>query len=143
MAERKQLSKRPRVFTFAFRKMYCTCLKTGIPTLSSQKVKVKVAESCPTLCNPMDSPWNSPGQNTGVGSLSISPGDLPNPRIESRSPALQVDTLQLSHKGSPRILRWVAYPFSRGSSRPRNGTGVSCFAGGFFINSAIRKPFIS
>ena len=50
---------------------------------------------------------------------------------------------QLSHKGSPRILRWVAYPFSRGSSRPRNGTGVSCFAGGFFINSAIRKPFVS
>ena len=27
---------------------------------------------------------------------------------------------QLSHKGSPRILEWVAYPFSRGSSRPRN-----------------------
>ena len=41
---------------------------------------------------------------------------------------------QLSHKGSPRILEWVAYPFSRGSSRPRNQTGVSCVTGGFFTN---------
>ena len=39
---------------------------------------------------------------------------------------------QLSHKGSPRILEWVTYPFSRGSSWPRNGTGVPCIAGGFF-----------
>ena len=41
---------------------------------------------------------------------------------------------QLSHKGSSRILEWVAYPFSSGSSRPRNQTGVSCIAGGFFTN---------
>ena len=35
-------------------------------------LKVKVTWSCPTLCNPMDySPWNSPGQNTGLGSLSL------------------------------------------------------------------------
>ena len=34
----------------------------------------------------------------------------------------------LSHQGSPRILEWVAYPFSRGSSQPRNGTRVSCIA---------------
>ena len=30
---------------------------------------------------------------------------------------------QLSHQGSPRILEWVAYPFSRGSFQPRNLTG--------------------
>ena len=40
----------------------------------------------------------------------------------------------LSHQGSPRILEWVAYLFSRGSSRPRDWTGVSCIAGGFFTN---------
>ena len=36
-------------------------------------MKVKVAQLCPTLCEPMGytSPWNSPGQNTGVGSLSL------------------------------------------------------------------------
>ena len=33
-----------------------------------------------------------------------------------------------------RILEWVAYPFSRGSSRPRNRTGVSCIVGGFFTS---------
>ena len=31
-----------------------------------------------------------------------------------------------------RILEWVAYPFSRGFSLPRDGTWVSCIAGRFF-----------
>ena len=53
------------------------------------------------------SPWNSPGQKTAVGSLPFS-RDLLNPGIKPR--------YQLSHKGSPRILEWVAIPFSRGSS---------------------------
>ena len=35
-----------------------------------------------------------------------------------------------------RILGWVAFPFSRGSSQPRNWTGVSCIAGRFFTNWA-------
>ena len=40
--------------------------------LSHQRGKVKVTQSCPSFCNPMEySPWNSPGQNTGVGSLSL------------------------------------------------------------------------
>ena len=38
------------------------------------------------------------------------------------------------HKGSPRILEWIAYHFSRQSSRPRNRTRVSGIAGGFFTN---------
>ena len=39
------------------------------------KVKVKVTQLCPTLCDPMDYiPWNSPGQNTGVVSLSLLQG---------------------------------------------------------------------
>ena len=46
---------------------------------------------------------------------------------------------QLSHKASPRILEWVAYPFSSRSSQPRNRTGVSCIAGRFFTNWAIRE----
>ena len=43
---------------------------------------------------------------------------------------------QLSQKGSPRILEWVVHPFTIGSSRPRNRTGVSCIAGSFFTNWA-------
>ena len=68
-----------------------------------------------------------------------SPGDLPNPGIEPRSLALQEDSLPLSHQGSPRILEWVAYSFSYRSSPPRNQTGVSCIAGRFFTNWAIRE----
>ena len=33
-----------------------------------------------------------------------------------------------------RILEWVAFPFSRGSSQPRNQTRVSCIAGGFLTS---------
>ena len=38
-----------------------------------------------------------------------------------------------------RILEWVAIPFSRGSSQPRNPTGVSCITGGFFTSLATRE----
>ena len=40
------------------------------------------------------------------------------------------------------ILEWVAFPFSRASSQPRNGARVSCIAGGFFTNWAIREALI-
>jgi len=45
---------------------------------------------------------------------------------------------QLSHRGSPRILEWVAYPFSSRSSWPKNWTRVCCIAGGFFTNWTMR-----
>ena len=35
-----------------------------------------------------------------------SPGDLPDPEIEPRSPALQADSLHLSHQGSPNWIMW-------------------------------------
>jgi len=38
-----------------------------------------------------------------------------------------------------RILEWVAFPFSRGSSQPRDQTGVSCIAGGFFTTELSGK----
>ena len=38
-----------------------------------------------------------------------------------------------------RILEWVTFPFSMGSSQPRDWTGVSCIAGGFFTNWATRE----
>ena len=37
-----------------------------------------------------------------------------------------------------RILEWVAFPFSRGSSQPRDWTQVSCFAWRYFTNWATR-----
>ena len=67
------------------------------------------------------------------------PRDFPNPGIELRSPTLQQILYHLSHQGSPRILEWVAYPFSRGSFQPRNQTRVSCIAGWFFTSSATQE----
>ena len=67
----------------------------------------EVTQSCPTLCNPMDyslpgseeplSPWN--------GLPFPSPGDLPNPGIEPRSPALQTDVLPSELPGKPS--KWI------------------------------------
>ena len=85
------------------------------------------------------SPWNSPGQNTAMGSLSLLQEIFPIHGLNPGFPHCRQILYQLSHKGSPRILEWVAYPFSRRSSQPRNHTGVSCIAGGFFTNWAIRE----
>ena len=83
--------------------------------------------------------WHSPGQNIGVGSLFLLQGIFPTQGSNPGLPNCRRILYQLSHKGSPRILEWVAYPFSSGSSWPRNQTGVSCIAGGFFTNRAIKE----
>ena len=87
----------------------------------------------------LHSPWNSPGQNTGVGSLSLLQGIFPT---QGSNPGLlycRQILYKLSHKGSPRILEWVAYPFSSRSSQSRNRTGVSSIAGRSFTNWAMRE----
>ena len=103
-------------------------------------VKVKVAQSCP-LCDPMCyiSTWNSPGQNTGVGGLSLIQGIFPTQGLNPGLPHCRWILYQLSHKGSPRLWEWVAYPFCSRSSQPRNRTGVFCIESGFFTNWAIRQ----
>ena len=77
----------------------------GYPLLSFLPVKVKLAQLCPTLCNPMD--------YTVHGILQA------------------------------RILEWIAFPFSRGSSQPRDRTQVSHIAGGFFTSWATREARLS
>ena len=62
------------------------------------------------------SPWNSPGQNTGVHNHSFLQGIFPT---QGSNPGLlhcKWILYQLSYQGSPGILEWVAYPFSSGSS---------------------------
>ena len=71
------------------------------------------------------SPWNSLGQNIGVDSYSLPQGIIPT---QGSNPGLlhyRQILYQLSPQGSPRILGWVAVPFSKGSSWPRNQAGVS------------------
>ena len=92
-----------------------------------------------SLWHGLYSSWNSPRQNTGVSSLSLLQGIFPTQGLNPGLLYYRQVLYQLSHKGSPRILEWVAYPFSSGSSGPRNWIGVSCIAGGFFTNWAVRE----
>ena len=60
---------------------------------TSKRIKWKKSESHSVVSNSLQphglySPWNSPGQNTAVGSCFPSLGDLSNPRIELGSPGL-------------------------------------------------------
>ena len=87
------------------------------------KVKVKVTQLCLTLQDPMDCPWYSLAQNTGVNSLSFLQEILPTQESNSGCPHCRWFVYQLSYQGSLRILEWVAYPFSSGSSRPNIETG--------------------
>ena len=85
------------------------------------------------------STWNSPDQNTGVGSRSLLQGIFPTKGLNPGLPHCKQILYQLSHNRNPRILEWIAYPFTSRSSRPRNQTGVLCTTGGFFTNWAIRE----
>ena len=78
------------------KQLACMHAKERDWSLGEQKVKMKVAQSCPTLCDPMD---------------CIVHGVL-----------------------QARILEWVAFPFSRGSSPPRDRTQVSGIADRFFTS---------
>ena len=105
-----------------------------------------VTQSCPTFCNPMDcSPpgssvhGDSPGKHTGVDCHVLLQGIFATQGSNPGLPHCRRILCHLSHQESPRILKWVAYPFSRGSSWPRNWTGVSCIAGRFFTSWADRE----
>ena len=70
-------------------------------------------------------PWNSPGQNTGVGSLSLPQGTqlcltLCNP-MDCDFPGSSIHGISQA-----RILEWIAISYSSGSSRPKDWTWVSC-----------------
>ena len=85
------------------------------------------------------SPKNSPGQKTGVGSLSLLQGIFPTQESNPGLPHGRWILYQLSRKGCPRILEWVAYPFSRGSSWPRTWTGVFCIEKNSLLTEISRK----
>ena len=71
--------------------------------------KVKVAQSCLTLCDPVDCSLQAPPsmgfsrQEYWSGLPFPSPGDLPNPGIEPGSPTLQADALTFEPPGKPPL----------------------------------------
>ena len=77
------------------------------------------------------------------GSLSLLQGIFPIKGSNPDLPHCRWILYQMSYKRSLRILEWAAYPFSSESSWPRNWTGVSCIAGEFFTNCAIREALIT
>ena len=100
-----------------------------------------VAQSCPTLATQAGTSVHGdcPGKNTGVGCHALLQGIF---LIQGSNPGLpncRQILWHLSQQESSRILEWVAYPFSRGSSQARNWTGVSSIAGGFFTSWATRE----
>ena len=108
-----------------------------------------VAQSCPTLCNSIDcSPsgfsvhGDSLGRNTGVGCHALLQGIFPNQGLSPGVLHCRQILYQPRQQESPRILEWVAYPFSTGSVQPRNWTWVSCIAGGFFTSWATREVHV-
>ena len=124
------------IFLMAWKGIWCSYLsKPHYEWVGESRSVVSNSLQPHGLC----SPWNSPGQNAGVGSLSLLQGIFPTQGSNPGLPHCQWILYLLSHKGSPRILEWVAYPFFSKSSRTRNWTRVSCIAGGFFTNWAIRE----
>ena len=133
----------PALHTWATQSSACQPHKP----LKCRKVKSE-SESHSVIFNSLQpqglySPWNSPGHNTRVDSLSLLQGIFLTQGSNPGLPHCRRILYQLSHKGSPRILEWVAYPFFSRSSQPRNSTGVSCIAARFFTNWAIREALKS
>ena len=64
-------------------------------------------------------------------------------KVESESRSVVSDSLQPHGLLQARTLEWVAFPFSRGSSQPRDRTQASCIAGKFYTSHATREaePF--
>ena len=74
--------------------------------LPALKVKVNVTQLCPTLCNPMDYTIHAIFQARILEWMPFpSPGDLPNPGVEPRSPTLQADSLPAEPQGKPMDVR--------------------------------------
>ena len=64
------------------------------------KVKSHSVVKSLTLCDPMDSPWNSPGQNTGVGSRFLLQGIFPTQGLNPSLPHYRWILYQLSRQRS-------------------------------------------
>jgi len=89
-----------------------------------RKWKVKVKVSRVWL---FATPWNFPGQNSRVGSLSLCQGIFPTQGSNPGVPHCRWILYQQSHRGSPRILEWVAYPFPSRCFWPRYQLGSPAF----------------
>ena len=106
-------------------------------------MKVIVIQSCLTLCDNMGcSPWNSPGQNTGGGSLSLLQGIFLTQGLNPGLPNWGQILYQLSHREAQEYWNGWLIPSPVDLPDPRNWTRISCTASGFFTNWVIREVFV-
>ena len=132
--------------TFSFVTKTCqVTLKVNAFILKDTSFSAWVSESCSVVSDSLRphglySPCNSPGQNTGVDSHSLLQRIFP-----TQVSCVAGGFLPAEPQEKPKntgVGKWVAYPFSSGSSRPRNQTGVSWIAGRFFTSWDIREDHI-
>ena len=86
--------------------------------------------------------WGFSRQVSGVGCHALPQGIFPTQGLNPGLPHCREVIYQLSHQGSPELLEWVAYSFSRGNVLIRNWTRVSCISGGLFTRWATREALV-
>ena len=104
-----------KIFVYSFLVISFSVLPGQVASVTSNSLRPHGLQSTRLLC-----PWGFSSKNTGVGYHFLLQGFFPTQGSNSSLPHCRQILYHLSHQGSPRILEWVAYPFSRGSSRPRN-----------------------
>ena len=96
--------------------LHCRLILYHLSHQGSHESEITVAQSRPTLCDPMDHTVHGILQaRIWSGWPFPSPGDLPNPGTEPRSPALQADSLLAETLGKPKntgmgslsLLQWI------------------------------------
>ena len=108
---------------------------------SGKEKKVKVTQSCLTLCNPINYTVHGILQARILEwvALPFSRGSS-EPRDRIQVSHITVDSLPAEPQWKPKNTGMSHLSFFQRSSQPRNQTGASCIAGGFFTNWVIREP---
>ena len=96
--------------------------------------KLKVAQLCPTLCNPMDCspPWNFLGKNTGVGCHSLIQGIFLSQGSNLGLPRCRQILYLLSRQGNTFNISF-AFIYLSGCVRLRHMGALLCYGGYFFV----------
>ena len=107
-------------------------------------------ESCSVMSNSLSPhglwptrllcPWDSPGQNTGVGSLSLLQGIFPTQGSNPDLLHCRWILYQLTHQGNPGILEWVAVPSPADLSDPGIKLGSSALQADSLPTELSGKP---
>ena len=112
------------ILLFSYTALHCLLKET----------KVKIIQSCLTLCNSIDCTVHGILQARILEWVAIPFSKRSSQPRDQTQVSRMTGRFFTSHQGSPRMLEWVAYSFSSGSSQPRNWTRISCIAGRFFTS---------